>query len=166
MPAGRPSKYKTEFCEQLIAHMAKGKSFHSFAGTIDVCFDTLHEWEKQHSEFSDSKRIGLAKLLLFDEDVALAGSTGQLKRVSRVERTTDENGVTKEVTFHEAAQFAQTYHIFKLKNRYPKLYRDKIQIETSTSEDAKKTSKVLQDVMSDPVLAEAARIIAEKLSEE
>ena len=166
MAGGRPSKYKPEYCEALIQHMENGNSFWSFAANVNTCFDTLSEWCRAHPEFSEAKSIGMSKLLAFDEKIARAGSTGQLKRHSRTVKTTDENGVTKEEIFYDAANFAQTYHIFMVKNRYPRFYRDKIQIETSTADDAKKTSKVLQDVMSDPVLSEAARVIAEKLSEE
>lgn len=171
MPAGRPSKYKPEYCEELIKHMAGGNSFWSFASNADVHFDTLSEWCSAHPEFSEAKKIGMAKLMAFDEKIAMAGSTGQLKRHSRTITTTDtlpDGTITthKEDIF-DAATFSQTYQIFLMKNRYPRFYRDKIQVETSTAEsDAQKTSKVLQEIMKEPELAEAARIIAEKLSEE
>jgi hypothetical protein len=162
MDVGRPTKYKQEYCISIVEHMAKGNSFESFAGRVGVCFDTLYHWTHQYPEFSEAKKVGLAKLLLFDEDLGKAGVAGQLKRMVR--KTTDKDGkVTEE---YEAATFGQTFHIFTLKNRYPRMYRDKIQVETSFGEDAKKTNKVLQEVMADPILAEAARKIAEKLSEE
>ena len=166
MPGGRPTSYKPEYCQQLIEHMAKGNSFWSFAAEVNVCFDTLSEWTKVHLEFSEAKRLGMAKLLKFDENLGMMGSSGQLKRVSRVERITDEEGKTKENTFYEGATFGQSYHIFKMKNRYPKLYRDKVEIEASGSTDKTKLNQVLKDIMSDPQLAEAARIIAEKMSDE
>lgn len=166
MAGGRPTDYRAEYCERLITHMAAGNSFWSFAAEVDVSFETLSNWCAAHPEFLESKNIGLAKLLKFDEQLALMGSSGQLKRVSRTERLTDEEGNTKEITYHDAAQFAQTYHIFKMKNRYPKFYRDKIEIESSSSDQIKKQSKVIEDVMKDPQLAEAARIIAEKMSDE
>lgn len=166
MPAGRPSKYQPEYCEMLIKHMSQGKSFWSFAAEVDVCFDTLSEWTKTHQEFSEAKKIGMSKLLKFDEELNLMGSSGQLRRVARVEKVTGEDGSTRETTFHEQANFAQTFRIFVMKNRYPRLYRDKIEIESSSGNDAAKTSKVIKEVMADPQLAEAARIIAEKLSDE
>lgn len=166
MPAGRPSEYKPEYCEQIIEHMAKGNSFWSFAAEVDVSFETLSNWCAAHPEFLEAKKVGLGKLLKFDEQLALAGSSGQLKRLSRTEKITEEDGRVREVTYHEPAQFAQTYHIFKMKNRYPKFYRDKIEIESSSGDQSKKSRKVIEEVMKDPKLAEAAKAIAEKMSDE
>jgi len=64
---GRPSKYRTEFCALLVGHMGNGLSFESFAGVIDVWKSTLYEWEKQFPEFSDAKKRGEAKRLLWFE---------------------------------------------------------------------------------------------------
>lgn len=46
------SKYKPEYCEQIIEHMRNGDSAISFAKSIDVCMDTITEWKNKHSEFS------------------------------------------------------------------------------------------------------------------
>lgn len=54
MPAGRPTKYKEEYCDMLIDHMAEGYSFETFGAVVDVCKDTLYEWVKVHEEFSDA----------------------------------------------------------------------------------------------------------------
>lgn len=148
----------------VIKHMANGHSFWSFAAEVDVCFDTLSEWTRQHEEFSEAKKAGMAKLLKFDEQLNLAGASGQLKRVARTETFYDENGHKREVTYHDSANFAQTYRIFLMKNRYPRLYRDKIQIE-DTTDNSKKTRKTLVDLMNDPKLRDAALILADKLSD-
>jgi len=165
MPGGRPTKFREEYCEQLISHMETGNSFWSFAGLIGVSMETLRAWTEAHPEFLESKRIGLGKLLLFDEKLALAGSSGQLKRLARVETIVDPDGNTRKTEHFEAATFAQTFTIFKFKNRYPKLYRDKIEVET-TVDDTKKTSKVIEEVMNNPELRDAALAIAEMLSDE
>lgn len=52
--------------------MAKGFSFETFAATIDVCYDTLYEWEKVHPEFSESKKRGVMKSLLKFEALGIA----------------------------------------------------------------------------------------------
>lgn len=170
MAGGRPTKYKPEYCEALIQHMENGNSFWSFAAEVDVCFQTLDDWCGAHPEFLESKRRGMSKLLRFDEKIARAGSTGQLKRHARTIKTSEQmpDGTTqtKEETIYDSAQFSQTYQIFLMKNRYPRMYRDKIQVESSSGDDAKKLGTVLQEVMNDPALAAAAKIIAEKLSEE
>ena len=79
MPGGRPTKYKPEYCEKVIEHMGQGLSFESFAGTIGVNQDTLHEWCKRHEEFSESKKIGREKSRIFWEKLGIDGATGRLQ---------------------------------------------------------------------------------------
>jgi hypothetical protein len=74
--SGAPTKYKTEYCQLLEDHMANGLSFHSFAGVVGVCCDTLYEWVKVHPEFSDTMKRGKAKLLLWDEKLLSKGAQG------------------------------------------------------------------------------------------
>lgn len=75
MPAGRPTKYKPEYCEALIEHMLRGKSFEAFAGVLRVDHDTLYEWCKRHKEFSDTKKVGLAISRNFWEEMGIDGIT-------------------------------------------------------------------------------------------
>lgn len=49
----------------LIDHLAEGLFYRSFAGVVDVCIDTLYNWEKEHPEFFDAKKRGLEKGHLF-----------------------------------------------------------------------------------------------------
>lgn len=77
--AGRPSLYKPEYCKALIDHLASGLSFESFAATIDVNRDTLYEWEKVHPAFSDARKIGTEKSLIFWEKMGLTGALGKIK---------------------------------------------------------------------------------------
>lgn len=73
---GRPSKYKRDYCNTLIAHMAKGFSFESFAGVVGVCRDTLYHWCNTYSEFSDAKKRGETASLLFWESLGIGLATG------------------------------------------------------------------------------------------
>lgn len=77
---GRPSKYQSEYCEQLVAHMSQGLSFESFAGSVGVHRDTLYQWAKDYPEFSDAKKEGWAASLLFYEQIGLQGMQGQLNK--------------------------------------------------------------------------------------
>ena len=70
---GRPTKYKEEYCEMLIEHMAEGYSFESFGGIIEVDESTLYEWAKNHQEFSHSKNIGTQKSMVWWEKVGRRG---------------------------------------------------------------------------------------------
>ena len=55
---GRPTKYRKEYCEQLVEWMREGKSFWTFASTIPCSIDTICEWTHQHEEFSEAKKSG------------------------------------------------------------------------------------------------------------
>lgn len=126
-------------------------------------WDTLYEWCKVIPEFSEAKRIGLALLLLYDEQTHRAGALGQLKFAAKTIKTTDKNGTVREETTHTPASFSASYSIFLMKNRYPKLYRDKIVVENETG-DAGKMAEIFDEIMSDPNLTAAAAIIAKKLA--
>ena len=78
-PHGRPTKYKPEYCEQLIKHMAEGLSFETFAAVISVNPDTIYEWAKRHNSFSEAKKIGFNKSQLFWEKLGRSGAAGKMK---------------------------------------------------------------------------------------
>jgi transposase len=101
MPAGRPSKYEPEFCDQLLECMGQGFSLTAFAGEIGVARSTINEWIAAHPEFSEAVKIGQAKRTRKLEGTLLDGETG-----AKV-----------------------TAHIFALKNADPEGWRDKQEIE-------------------------------------
>ncbi len=51
-PGGRPTLYKPEFCEAVIAAGRQGYSLTAFASTLNVDRDTITEWVSKHAEFS------------------------------------------------------------------------------------------------------------------
>lgn len=99
MAFGRPTKYDPKYCEYLQEHMVSGKSFESFAGTIDVCRETLYEWCKKHPDFFHAKKKGFQKSLNTWEDIALDLVRGKIKG-------------------------SNAMAIFVMKNRFPDLYSD------------------------------------------
>jgi hypothetical protein len=109
MPGGRPTKYDSKYCDMVIDHMAKGLSFESFAGVIEVSRDSLYEWAKQHREFSDAKKIGTSKSLLYWEQLGLDGATGN-----------NSNGVY---------YFSASTWIFSMKNRFRWSDRHELSVE-------------------------------------
>lgn len=52
MPAGRPTKYKPEFCDLVIKVGEEGGWVSEMAEACDVHRSTFPEWEAAHSEFS------------------------------------------------------------------------------------------------------------------
>lgn len=101
---GRPSKYKPEYCEEVVQHMALGHSFESFASCIGVNRDTLYEWCTMHEAFSDAKKRGSVKSLKTLEEIGLAGMKGDLKG------------------------FNVTAWIFICKNRHSDMFRDSVDL--------------------------------------
>lgn len=70
-PVGRPSKYKPEYCDQLIEHMSEGFSYETFAAKVNVNRDTIYQWEKDHQDFSDAKKQAVEKCQLFWEGLGI-----------------------------------------------------------------------------------------------
>jgi hypothetical protein len=68
---GCPTNYRPEYCEMLVEHMAKGYSFESFAGVVNVVFKTLYNWEKEHPEFLQAKQRAKAKCLMKWESIGI-----------------------------------------------------------------------------------------------
>lgn len=68
---GRKSKYKIEYVNDLIEHMKEGYSYKSFAAKIGVHVDTLYEWEKVYSEFSEAKKVAFSCSQAYWEDLGL-----------------------------------------------------------------------------------------------
>lgn len=68
MPGGRPTKYKPEYCQEIVdwfkAHKIPQEfelkkppvfpTIERFATNINVCKDTLYEWGKVYPAFSDA----------------------------------------------------------------------------------------------------------------
>ena len=49
---GRPTDYRPEYCEAVIAYMSQGYSLTAFAGSIRQSRDAIYDWIRAHSEFS------------------------------------------------------------------------------------------------------------------
>lgn len=110
---GQPTKYSPDHCDTLIAHMEKGYSFESFAGTIGVTRATLYNWADIHPQFMDAKNAGLEKGRLFWERLSILAAAGKLPG------------------------FNATAWIFTMKNRFG--WRDKIE----HSGDEKKPVRII-----------------------
>jgi len=73
MPAGRPSDYKPEYCDQVIEYGKAGKSRVWIATELDVCRQTLHNWEAAHPEFLDAMTRAALFAQRWWEDAGQAG---------------------------------------------------------------------------------------------
>lgn len=50
-PMARPTDYRPEFCEQVVAFCRDGWSLMAFSGHIGVCRTTISNWCEKHPEF-------------------------------------------------------------------------------------------------------------------
>ena len=73
-----PTKYRPEYCRELIDHMSEGYSFESFTAVASVHKDTLYEWVKVHPEFKEAKDTAFSKNMLFYEKVGCRGMLGEI----------------------------------------------------------------------------------------
>lgn len=92
----------------LIEHMSNGYLYESFAGALHICWDTLYHWEQRFPEFVEAKNIGIAEGLRHDEMLLEAGIRG-LKKL--------KDG--SPISINPALL------IWRMKNRFPKFYKDK-----------------------------------------
>ena len=75
---GRPTKYKSEYCEMIIEHMSKGKSLASFAASIGSYRELLYDWQKANPEFLHACKHAQELSLQWYEDFAQQAMTGRL----------------------------------------------------------------------------------------
>ena len=69
-PRGRPSLYRSEYCDEIIEFMATGLSVKAFAGKIGVSRDTIAQWSYVHADFSEALHAGKAKACHYWERLA------------------------------------------------------------------------------------------------
>ena len=116
---GRPSKYRPEFCEEVVAFMGEGYSLTAFAGKIGVCGDTVRQWQHDHPDFSVAVKKGQAARTMRLETTLIAGETGP----------------------------KVTAHIFALKNAAPEEWREKQEIDLNVTMDPDQAKARLAELL-------------------
>ena len=72
---GRPSKYKEEYCDQVIAIAEEGLSLTAFAGKIRVSRSRINAWMEQFPEFGEAVEIHKAVRMAYLETTLLKGES-------------------------------------------------------------------------------------------
>jgi hypothetical protein len=127
-PEGRPSKYKPEFCQLGYNYCLLGATDKGLASFFEVSEDTIHEWKKVYPEFSESLKAGKEQA-----DAVVASSL--FHRATGFSHPDTDIKIFKgriiktPLTKHYPPD--STAAIFWLKNRNPKQWRDKQEIEHS-----------------------------------
>ena len=125
MPAGRPTKYKPEFCDLVIKVGEEGGTLAAMAEACDVDRSTINDWIDVHPEFSRAIKRGLQKAqVLWEKQGMLA-------------------------TFGGVDGFNATSYIFNMKNRFKEDWRDKVE-QDHTSSDGSMTPTKIERIIVNP----------------
>ena len=122
MGIGRPTKYKDEYCKQVYKLCLLGATDKEIADYFEVTESTLNLWKQEHKDFSESLKSGKV-----DADTKVAQSL--YNRAKGYDQKTDKifqyQGTPVIIPTVEHVQADTTAAIFWLKNRQPKQWRDK-----------------------------------------
>lgn len=76
---GRPSKYKPEYCEDLIEYMSKGHSLTAWCAGKDVIKETAYSWMRENPEFLSAYKNAQQKAQQHWENMLHLTAAGKLK---------------------------------------------------------------------------------------
>src|SRR5882672_4642618 len=79
---GKPTKYKPEYCDEIIDSGIRGLTFKEFASQIDVHTDTLLEWRNVHKEFKSAYNRAKQEQENFLMRIGRVGLFGQKRMVN------------------------------------------------------------------------------------
>lgn len=123
---GRPSSYKPEYAEQAAKLCELGATDHDLAEFFKVSYRTIQNWKIDHEEFLHSLKVGKeipdgnVERSLYQRAVGYSHPDTDIKVI-------EGKVVTTEITKHYPPD--TTAAIFWLKNRKPKDWRDKQEVE-------------------------------------
>lgn len=133
MSAGRPTKYKEEYCEQVEKLCKLGATDKEIADFFNVDESTINNWKIEYSEFFESIKKGK---ILADSNVAerlyqrALGFEHDSEEIKVI--TVDKESIIERVPIRKIYPPDPTAAIFWLKNRRSKEWRDKQEIDQKT----------------------------------
>ena len=125
MAGGRPTKYKEEYCDQVIEFMRDGSSKVQFCAELKISYQTFLNWQEAYPEFLESVKTAEAISQAWWE----------------------EKG--KKAVFGGIDGFNATGFIFQMKNRFPDHYSDKKELEHSNPDGNMGVRVTLDDFYAD-----------------
>lgn len=127
-PGGRPTKYKPEYAEQAYKYCLLGAKDEDLARLYDVDITTIDNWKHAHPEFFGAIKEGREEA---DANVAKSLYHRATGYDVKAEKAYQYRGqvVKAEVIEHVPADTAAAF--IWLKNRRPKDWRDKQEIDLS-----------------------------------
>ena len=140
---GRPTKYKEEYNELVYNYSLLGATDEEIASFLGVCINTITNWKHTEEAF-----LGAIKKGKEEADANVVKSLYKRANGYITKETKTSSGGENElisITEKEVPPDT-TAQIFWLKNRQPKKWRDKHNIEQITEVDIKTTPKELKDL--------------------
>lgn len=152
---GRPTEYKREYNDQAYKLCLLGATDNDLADFFNVTEQTINNWKKEYEEFFESINAGKE---IADMDVAFSLHQGTKDRI-----VTEKKGFkVKKVYYDENGKRVEEERIemideervipsdfrnvqFWLKNRKPKQWRDKQEIDHTTKGKEINTSNLSED---------------------
>ncbi len=139
---GRPTKYKTAYNAQAEKLCKLGATDAELADFFEVCEDTIYEWKKVHPKFSESIKKGKTLADANIADSLYQRAKGYSHKAVKIFPTggekLNEEGEKESapllVPYTEHYPPDTTAAIFWLKNRQPKKWRDKQEVDIRTPE--------------------------------
>jgi len=126
MPAGRPTKYKPEFCAQAKKLCELGATDIELADFFEVSEVTLNAWKKRYPEFIKSLKTGKSDA---DERVERSLYHKAIGYSHDSEKVFQHQGSVVRAPFREHVPPDTTAAIFWLKNRRPAEWRDRKEVD-------------------------------------
>ena len=133
-PGGRPTKYRDEFAAQAKKLCRLGATDAEMAEFFEVSESTINEWKLAYDEFSESIKKGKT---LADAEIANSlyhrakGYSHDAVKILSVSQGAGQPSEVQEVPYTEHYPPDTTAMIFWLKNRQPRKWRDKQEVEHS-----------------------------------
>jgi hypothetical protein len=152
MPAGRPTSFKPEYVEQARKLCLLGATDPELADFFDVCRATIDNWKNEFPEFLDALKSGkkIADMHIAQKLFNRAeGATWTEQQAFKVKKPDGGEEVIV-VDVKKGAPPDTTAIIFWLKNRAPKAWRDKQDVELAGAEGGPVQIQEIRRVIVDP----------------
>ena len=120
---GRPTKYKTEFCDRAFDFALVGMTDGEIAGALKIDEATLYRWKNARPQFCEAIKTGRDR---YDNEVGEKALRQRAAGYDYQEEVMTREGpsvITKR--FHGS----DTAAIFWLKNRQPERWRDRVETD-------------------------------------
>jgi len=135
---GRPTKYNEDYHPKTALKLSlAGFTDDQMADFFEINPDTLYEWKKRYPAFSEALKNGKA---VADANVASTlyqramGTTKKIKKAIKIREQKNGEGMVEKIEHVEDEIYIPpdvTAIIFWLKNRQPRIWRDRVEQETT-----------------------------------